>query len=169
MRGRSQLALTHARLTQWRAQHGGRWITVPEELWAEVVKVALVEGPGTTAHGAHCTTARTAPRSSTGRSADGDGSGTEVAEASRGLVEIDACRLRLSPRTVVRFRARDPGECSSMSANAARCSGCGSMAWAPRLLCVPGATWTRRSAWGPRPSGLEPRIRADGGCTSFGP
>jgi hypothetical protein len=49
MRGRSRLALTHARLTQWRAQHGGRGIPVPEELWAEVVKVARVEGAGTTA------------------------------------------------------------------------------------------------------------------------
>lgn len=46
MRGRSQLALSHARLTQWRAQHGGRGIPVPEELWAEVVKVARVEGCG---------------------------------------------------------------------------------------------------------------------------
>ena len=49
MRGRSRLALTHTRLTQWRAQHGGRGIPVPEELWAEVVKVARVEGVGPTA------------------------------------------------------------------------------------------------------------------------
>jgi len=49
MRGRSRLALTRARLTQWRAQHGGRGIPVPEELWAEVVKVARVEGADTTA------------------------------------------------------------------------------------------------------------------------
>jgi hypothetical protein len=51
MRGRSRLALTHTRLTQWRAQHGGRGIRVPEELWAEVLKVARVEGAGATGRG----------------------------------------------------------------------------------------------------------------------
>ena len=62
MHGRSRLALTHTRLAQWRAQHGGRGIPMPEELWAEVVKVARVEGAGTTARGASA-----APRSSMGR------------------------------------------------------------------------------------------------------
>jgi hypothetical protein len=33
--------------------------------------------------------------------------GAEVAEASGGFVEVDAGRLGLSPRTVVRFHGRD--------------------------------------------------------------
>jgi hypothetical protein len=100
MRGRSRLALTHARLTQWRAQHGGRGIPVPEELWAEVVKVARVEGADTTARALHLDRARLEARMAMDR-------GTEVAEARSGFVEVDAARLGLSPRTVVRFHGRD--------------------------------------------------------------
>lgn len=100
MRGRSRLALTHTRLTQWRAQHGGRGIPVPEELWAEVVKVARVEGAGTTARALRLDRARLEARMATDLRA-------EVAEASSGFVELDADRLGLSPRTVVRFHGRD--------------------------------------------------------------
>jgi hypothetical protein len=100
MPGRSRLALTRARLTQWRAQHGGRGIPVPEELWAEVVKVARVEGSGTTARALHLDRSRLEARMAMDR-------GTEVAEASSGFVEVDAGRLGLSPRTVVRFHGRD--------------------------------------------------------------
>jgi hypothetical protein len=100
MRGRSQLALTHARLTQWRAQHGGRGIPVPEELWAEVVKVARVEGAGATARALRLDRARLEARMAMDR-------GPEVAEVSSGFVELDAGRLGLSPRTVVRFHGRD--------------------------------------------------------------
>jgi len=98
MRGRSRLALTHARLTQWRAQHGGRGIPVPEELWAEVVKVARVEGVGATARALRLDRARLEARMARG---------TEGGQASAGFVEIDAGRLGLSPRTVVRFHGRD--------------------------------------------------------------
>jgi hypothetical protein len=98
MRGRSRLALTHARLTQWRAQHGGRGIPVPEELWAEVVKVARVEGAGTTARALRLDRARLEALMAPG---------AEVGPASGGFVELDAGRLGLSPRTVVRFHGRD--------------------------------------------------------------
>jgi hypothetical protein len=100
MRGRSRLALTHTRLTQWRAQHGGRGIPVPEELWAEVVKVARVEGARTTARALRLDRARLEARMAMDREA-------EVAEASSGFVELDAGRLGLSARTVVRFHGRD--------------------------------------------------------------
>jgi hypothetical protein len=100
MRGRSRLALIRARLTQWRAQHGGRGIPVPEELWAEVVKAARVEGSGTTARALRLDRARLEARMTADR-------GSEVAEASSGFVELDAGRLGLSPRTVVRFHGRD--------------------------------------------------------------
>jgi hypothetical protein len=100
MRGRSRLALTHTRLTQWRAQHGGRGVPVPEELWAEVVKVARVEGAGTTARALRLDRARLEARMATARV-------PEVGQASGGFVELDAGRLGLSPRTVVRFHGRD--------------------------------------------------------------
>jgi hypothetical protein len=102
MHGRSRLALTHTRLTQWRAQHGGRGIPVPEELWAEVVEVARVEGAGATARALRLDRARLEARMAMDR-------GTEVVEASSGFVELDAGRLGLSPtpRTVVRFHGRD--------------------------------------------------------------
>jgi hypothetical protein len=100
MRGRSRLALTHTRLTQWRAQHGGRGIPVPEELWAEVVKVALAEGAGTTARALRLDRGRLEARMAMDRE-------VEVAEASSGFVELDAGRLGLSARTVVRFHGRD--------------------------------------------------------------
>jgi hypothetical protein len=100
MRGRSRLALTHTRLTQWRAQHGGRGIPVPEELWAEVVKVARVEGVGTTARALRLDRVRLEARMATAR-------GAEVGQASGGFVALDASRLGLSPRTVVRFHGRD--------------------------------------------------------------
>lgn len=100
MRGRSRLALTHARLKAWRAQHGGRGIAVPEELWAEVVKVARVEGVSTTARALRLDRARLEARMATGEEA-------EVSRASSGFVELDAGRLGLSPRTVVRFHGRD--------------------------------------------------------------
>lgn len=100
MRGRSRLALTHTRLTQWRAQHGGRGIPVPEELWAEVVKVARVEGSGATARALHLDRARLEARMAMDR-------GAEVGQASSGFVEVDAGRLGLSARTVVRFHGRD--------------------------------------------------------------
>jgi hypothetical protein len=100
MRGRSRLALTHTRLTQWRAEHGGQGIPVPEELWAEVVKVARVEGAGTTARALRLDRARLEARMAMDR-------GPEVAEAGSGFVELDAGRLGLSPRTVVRFHGRD--------------------------------------------------------------
>jgi len=91
--------VTHARLTQWRAQHGGRGIPVPEELWAEVVKVARVEGAGTTARALRLDRARLEARMAMDR-------GAEVGEAG-GFVELDAGRLGLTPRTVVRFHGRD--------------------------------------------------------------
>ena len=100
MRRRSRLALTHTRLSQWRAQHGGRGIPVPDELWAEVVKVARVEGAGTTARALRLDRARLEARMAMAR-------GAEVGEASGGFVEIDGGRFGQPPRTVVRFHGRD--------------------------------------------------------------
>jgi hypothetical protein len=73
---------------------------VPEELWAEVVKVARVEGAGTTARALRLDRARLEARMVMAR-------GPGVGQASGGFVELDAGRLGLSPRTVVRFHGRD--------------------------------------------------------------
>ena len=72
---------------------------MPEELWAEVVEVARVEGAGTTARALRLNRSRLESRMAMDR-------GAEVGEAS-GFVELDAGRLGLSPRTVVRFHGRD--------------------------------------------------------------
>jgi hypothetical protein len=73
---------------------------VPEELWAEVVKVARVEGADTTARALRLDRARLEARMAVAR-------GAEVTEASSGFVELDAGRLGLPSRTVVRFHGRD--------------------------------------------------------------
>jgi hypothetical protein len=70
MRGRSRLTLTHPRLTQWRAQLWRPGIPVPEELWAEVVKVARVEGSSTTARALRLDRARLEARMAVDRGAE---------------------------------------------------------------------------------------------------
>jgi hypothetical protein len=73
---------------------------VPEELWAEAVEVARVEGVDTTARALRLDRSRLEARM-----------GTEpvavVAQGGGGFVELDAGRLGLSARTVVRFHGRD--------------------------------------------------------------
>jgi len=100
MRGRSRLDRTLARLAQWRAQHGGRGIPVPEEMWAEVVKVARVEGVDVTARALRLDRSRLEARMETQPA-------VEAAQTGGGFVELEASRLGLSPRTVIRFHGRD--------------------------------------------------------------
>jgi hypothetical protein len=101
MRGRSRLDLTRARLAQWRAQHGGRGIPVSEEMWAEVVEVARAEGVDATARALRLDRSRLESRMETQPAAQ------EGAQAGGGFVELDAGRLGLSARTVIRFHGRD--------------------------------------------------------------
>ena len=103
MRGRDRLAQVRDRLARWRAKHGGRGIRVPEAMWAEVVEVARVEGVETTARALHLAPTRLTAR----MTAAGTAAGEMVAEASGGFVELDAGRLGLSPRTVIRFQGQD--------------------------------------------------------------
>lgn len=100
MRGRARLDLTRDRLAQWRARYGGPGVPVPEELWAEAVEVARVEGVGTTARELRLNRSRLEAR----MAMDGV---VEVDPGSGEFVELDAGRLGLSPRTVVRFHGRD--------------------------------------------------------------
>jgi hypothetical protein len=65
----------------------------------EVAKAARVEGAGATARALRPDRARLEARMAPDR-------GTEVAETSRGFVELDAGRLELSARTIVRFHGR---------------------------------------------------------------
>jgi hypothetical protein len=106
MRRRSRLDQTRAWLARWRAQHGGRGIPVPEALWAEAVEVARVEGIEETARRLRLDRSRLAGRmQATGAAASGEPAG-EVGAGS-GFVELDAGRLGLSPRTVIRLAGRD--------------------------------------------------------------
>lgn len=102
MRRRVQLDQTRARLAQWRAQHGGRGIPVPEALWAEAVEVAHIEGVEATARGLRLDRSRLAARM-TRASAAGSG------EVGTGFVELDARPLGMAPRTVtvIRLESRD--------------------------------------------------------------
>jgi hypothetical protein len=72
-------------------------------MWAEVVEVARVEGVEATARALHLAPMRLAAR----MTAAGTASGERAAEASGGFVELDAGRLGLSPRTVIRFQGQD--------------------------------------------------------------
>lgn len=73
---------------------------MPEEVWAEVVKVASVEGVDTTARALRLDRSRLEARMKTQPA-------TAVARTGGGFVELDAGRLGLSPRTVVRLEGRD--------------------------------------------------------------
>lgn len=103
MRGRDRLAQVRDRLARWRAKHGGRGIRVPEVMWAEVVEAARIEGVEATAHALQLDPARLAAR----MTGAGTASGEIAAEASGGFVELEAGRLGLSPRTVIRFQGQD--------------------------------------------------------------
>jgi hypothetical protein len=103
MPGRDRFTQVRDRLARWRAKHGGRGIRVPEAMWAEVVEVARVEGVEATARALQLDPARLAAR----MTAAGTVAGETAAEASGGFVELDAGRLGLSPRTVIRFQGRD--------------------------------------------------------------
>jgi hypothetical protein len=72
-------------------------------MWAEVVEVARVEGVETTARELHLDHARLAARVT----AAGTAAGAMPTEAGGGFVELDAGRLGLSPRTVIRFQGQD--------------------------------------------------------------
>jgi hypothetical protein len=104
MHGRDRLAQTRARLARWRAEHGGRGVPVPEEMWAEVVEVARVEGVEATARALRLDRSRLAARMTAARAV----AGVEPAgEVGGGFVEIDAGRLGLSPGTVIRLEGPD--------------------------------------------------------------
>lgn len=123
MRRRVRLDQARARLARWRAQHGGRGIPVPEALWAEAVEVARVEGVEATARGLRLDRSRLAarmPLEGVGATARGlrldrsrlaarmpPAGAAAGGEVGARFVELDAGRLGLSPRTVIRLEGRD--------------------------------------------------------------
>jgi hypothetical protein len=72
-------------------------------MWAEVVEVARVEGVEATARALHLDHARLGARMTAAETAASE----MTAEVGGGFVELDAGRLGLSPRTVIRFHGRD--------------------------------------------------------------
>lgn len=84
---------------------------MPADLWAEAVEVAGVEGAEVTARVLRLDRWRLEAR----MKADG---ATIVSEATSRFVELDASRLGLSPKTVVRFVGRD-GDRMEVELNAA--------------------------------------------------
>lgn len=88
-------------MTRWRAQHGGPGVPVPAELWAEAVEVARVEGAEVAARALRLDRWRLKARMKE------DGATTTGTAITSGFVEVDATRLGLSPKMVVRFVGRD--------------------------------------------------------------
>jgi hypothetical protein len=75
-------------------------------LWAEAVEVARVEGIEVTARRLRLDRSRLAGRmQAAGAAASGEPAGEVGADS--GFVELDAGRLGLSPRTVIRLEGRD--------------------------------------------------------------
>lgn len=72
-------------------------------MWAEVVEVARAEGVEATARALQLDPARLAARTT----AAGTAAGKTPTEVGGGFVELDAGRLGLSPRTVIRFQGQD--------------------------------------------------------------
>jgi hypothetical protein len=99
MGGRRRLDETRDRLTRWRLRHGGPGIPVPAELWAEAVEVARTDGAEVTARALRLDRLRLEARMKTDTAI--------AAEVGGGFVELDASRLGLSPKTVIRFVGRD--------------------------------------------------------------
>jgi hypothetical protein len=131
MRGCDRLAHARERLARWRAQHGGPGIPVPEALWAEAVGAARVAGVEATARALRLDRSRLAARMTTAEVAAGGGASGEV---GGGFVELEAGRLGLSPRTVLRLEGRD-GERLEVELGAGA---------AIDLAALPEAFWRRR-------------------------
>jgi hypothetical protein len=93
-----------ARTPQWRAHHGGRGILVPESLWAKAVERRA--GRRRRGDGARATAGPVATGGADARAGTAAGSEPAV-EVGTGFVELDAGRLGLSPRTVIRLEGRD--------------------------------------------------------------
>jgi len=77
---------------------------VPEALWAEAVEVARVEGVEATARGLRLDRSRLVARMTSAEAAAG---GEAAGDLRGGFIELDARRLGLSPRTVIRLEGRD--------------------------------------------------------------
>jgi len=101
MRG-ARLDLTRDRLARWRERHGGPGIPLPDELWAAAVEVARIEGVEVTARALRLDRLRLEARMA-------NEPRSEIVDATGGsaFVELDARRLGISSRTIVRLEGRD--------------------------------------------------------------
>ena len=97
---RTRLSRTRDRLARWRERHGGPGIALPDELWAEAVEVARVEGVATAARALRVDRTRLAARMRE------HGRGT-AAGLDDEFVEVDTSRVRLHAHTVLRFESVD--------------------------------------------------------------
>jgi hypothetical protein len=100
-----QLERMRRRLERWRQRYGGRGRPIPAELWEQAACVARVEGVAPTARALRLDRYRLAQRAGGGASDAIDG--PNETEATGAFVELDASRLSLGARTVVRFASRD--------------------------------------------------------------
>ncbi len=104
--GKSGLDLLGQRVARWRAEHGGRGVRWPEELWTAAVAAARIDGVGAVAEAVGIGRDRLAARL-----ARADGGTT--AEKTTAFVEVDARALSapsgggFGGGTILRFEAGD--------------------------------------------------------------
>ena len=100
-RGGNRLEQTRDRVARWRAEHGGRGIPLPQELWTAAVDAARVDGVAAVARSLRMDRRRLEARLKQAE--------VELAESSHGFVEVDAARLSAAPRTLMRFESAEGG------------------------------------------------------------
>lgn len=102
-RGGNRLEQARERVARWRAAHGGRGIPLPEELWTAAVEAARVDGVAAVARSLRMDWRRLEARLNQANAE------LEPAEGGDGFVEIDAARLCVAPRTLIRFESAARG------------------------------------------------------------
>jgi len=123
----ARLSRARDRLARWRERHGGPGIPLPDELWAEAVEVARVEGVATTARALRVDRTRLAVRMREQCRDAGADLGGE-------FVEVDTSRLRVHGQTVIRLESCDGERLEIELSDAMRVD----------VVALAEAFWTRR-------------------------
>ena len=100
--GRSELEELYQRIARWRAEHGGRGVRWPADMWSAVIAAARVEGVGPVAKRFGLGRERLSARLARAKAA----SSAEHATPSA-FVEVDARQVCPRSRTTIRLEAGD--------------------------------------------------------------
>jgi len=100
--GGSELEKLHQRIARWRAEHGGRGVRWPPEMWSAAIAVARVEGVAPVAKRLGLGRERLSARLARAKAA----TSTKHARPSA-FVEFDARQVCPRSHTTIRFEAGD--------------------------------------------------------------